>query len=48
MGRKRKDPLLKKESFSVSLPKWMVIKLKDMDKPSNIIEDLLRKHIFKK
>lgn len=48
MSRKRKDPLEKKERYSISIKKKLIEELREnYDVPSNIIEELVEEHLRK-
>lgn len=47
MGRPRKTYEEKKHTITVSLPGWIVLKLKEKGKYSNLIEVLLKEYFAK-
>jgi hypothetical protein len=47
MGRKRLPLDLKKEKLSISLPKWMIDKLREKDNYNKFIYDILSVHVKK-
>jgi hypothetical protein len=48
MGRKRKPEELKKRNITIRLPMYIILKLKDIENYTSIVENLLIKYFENK